>query len=139
MQQLLDYGPRLSDEEYQKRIVELHSGVPAAPSADQDRSLRRQELELAIDYRLGRDFPSERREALWSVRQQIERKRLRLAFRYLLRRLIPGQLARGAQSLAAYAADEYATVLSTPELLRFLDLRQGEPPALPVDADQLRK
>lgn len=139
MQQQLDFGPRLTDEEYQRRIVQLHGDLPASHSEQRDEEVRRQELELAIDHRLGCDFPRERREALWSVQQRIENRRLRLALKYLLRRILPRYLAHGAQSLATYAADEYATVLSVPELRRFLDLQEGERPVLPVDMDQLRK
>jgi len=135
----LNYGPRLTDEEYEKRIVALQSELPSRPSQEEDRAARRRQLELAIDHRLGRDFPADRREALWEVQQRIEKRRLRLAFRYLLRRLAPRLLARGAHSLAGYAVDEYAAVLTEPELRRFLDLREGEQPALPVDLDQIRK
>ncbi len=139
MPQPLDYGPRLSDEEYERRIVELQAGLPPSPSEDQDREVRRQQLELLIEYRLGRDFPALRRRALWEVQERIEKGRLRIGFKYLLRRFLPKAIAQASHSLTAYAVDEYATVLSEPELRCFLDLREGEPPALPVDLDQMRK
>src|SRR5580704_10542882 len=99
MQREPDYGPRLTDEEYERQILSLHQTLPPLPSPDQDREARRQELELAIDHRLGRGFPRDRRSALWAVQQHIERKRLRLGIKYLLRRLIAKVLVRDAQSL----------------------------------------
>lgn len=133
------YGPRLSNEEYDRRILSLYRSLPPLPSHDQDTEARRQELNLAIDHRLGRGFPEERRSALWAVQQRIEKKRLRLGMKYLLRRLIARFFARDAQSLAGYAAEEYAKVLSPGELNLFLDLKEGEPPALPVDIEHFHK
>jgi hypothetical protein len=133
------YGPRLSNEEYDKRILSLYRSLPPLPSHDQDTEVRRQELNLAIDHRLGRGFPEERRSALWAVQQRIEKKRLRLGMKYLLRRLIGRFFARDARSLAGYAAEEYARVLSPGELNLFLDLKDGEPPRLPVDIEHFHK
>jgi hypothetical protein len=135
MQREPDYGPRLSGEEYEREILGLHRGLPPLPSPEQDKEARWRELELAIDHRLGLAFPAERRAALWAVQQRIERKRLLLGIKYLLHRAVARALARNAQSLAEFAAAEYATVLSSGELKRFLDLREGEQPALPVDIE----
>lgn len=139
MQPESEYGPRLSNEEYERRILDLYRNLPPMPSADQDRKVRRQELGLAIDHRLGRNFPEDRRSALWAVQQSIEKKRLRLGMKYLLRRLTTAFLSRNAQSLAGYAAEEYAKVLSREELRRFLDLKEGERPVLPVDIQHAHK
>lgn len=139
MQRDPEYGQRMSDDEYERRILGLYHSLPPLPSPDQDRDVRRQELDLAIDHRLGRNFPEERRSALWAVQQRVEKKRLRLGMKYLFRRLTARFFARDAQSLAGYAADEYAKVLSPEELKRFLDLKNDEPPALPVDIAHLHK
>lgn len=139
MPEELGHGPRLTDDEYERRIIELHRGLPPMPTKAEDEEVRRRELEFSIDHRLGRDFPRERRDALWTVQQRIERKRLRLGFKHLLRRLFGQPLVRDAQRLAGYAVDEYAKVLSGPELERFLGIPEGERPALPIDTDQLGK
>lgn len=139
MPEELDYGPRLTDDEYEQRIIELHRGLPPLPTKAQDAAIRRRELELAIDHRLGRNFPPERREALWAVQQRIEKRRLRLGFRHLLRRLFGPPLAHDAQRLAGYVVDEYATVLSGPELERFLGVSKGHRPALPIDTEEPAK
>lgn len=138
MQEDLTHGPRLTDEEYEKRIVELHRRLPPMPTKDQDREVRRLELDLAIDHRLGRDFPRERREALWAVQQRVEKKRLRLGVKYLLRKLFAKGLPGDAQSLAGYMVDEYAKVLTKPELESFFGLREGERPTLPIDTNHSR-
>jgi hypothetical protein len=139
MQSELEYGPRLTDAEYEKQIVSLYRNLPPMPSPAQDTETRQQELNLAIDHRLGRAFPEERRLALWAAQQRVEKKRLRLAMKYLLHRLVTKLLARDARSLAGYATEEYAKVLSPEELRRFLDLKEGEPPSLPIDIEHLHK
>jgi hypothetical protein len=72
---------------------------------------------------------------LWAAQQRIEKKRLRLGMKYLLRRFLVRLFARDAQSLAGYAAEEYARILSPAELKRFLDFKESEPPALPIDVE----
>lgn len=139
MHEDFNYGPRLTADEYERRIVELHRGLTPMPTEAQDREVRRLALDLKIDHRLRRDFPRERREALWAIQQRIEKKRLWLALRYFLRRLFPRNLARGAQRLAGYMVDEYAKVLSARELECFFGLHEGQRPTLPIDMDQLRR
>jgi hypothetical protein len=139
MQSELDYGPRLTDAEYEKQIINLYRGLPPMPSPEQDRETRWRELNLAIDHRLGCNFPEERRSALWAAQQRVEKKRLRLAMKHLLHRVVTQLLARDAQSLVGYVAEEYAKVLSPEELRRFLDVKEGEAPSLPIDIEHLHK
>ena len=93
---------------------------------------------MAIDHRLGRDFPHDRREALWAIQQRVERKRCRLIFKYLLRRFFARSLARDAQGLAGYLVDEYAKELSESELESYFGAEEVRRPALPIDLDQLK-
>ena len=138
MQEELNHGPRLTVEEYERKIIELHSGLSPMPTKDQDRQVRQMELNLAIDHRLGRDFPPERREALWKIQQRVEKKRLWLALKYPFRRFFAKSLARDAQGLAGFLVDEYAKVLTQSELKSFFDLQEGQRPALPIDLNQLK-
>lgn len=119
MSEGFDHGPRLSDEEYDRRIVELHEGQPPMPTPEQDREIRRRELDLAVDHRLGIRFPQDRRDALWHIQERSEKKRLRLAFHLLLR--------RAAQHRADFLVREFATVLTGPELDAFFGFG-GTPP-----------
>lgn len=127
------YGPRLTGEEYDRRIVALHSGLPAIPSREEDRRVRRAALDLAVDHRLGRDFPRDRRNALWAVQERLERKRIKLMATYLLKRLFGQSLAPQARGLAGYVVDQYATVLSPSELEKFFGVEEVRSPGLPLD------
>jgi len=138
MQAGFNHGPRLTDEEYEKKIIELHRDLPPLPTKEQDLNVMRLELDLAIDHRLGHDFPRERREALWNIRQRVEKRRLRLAFKYLLRRFFAKSLAKDAQGLAGYMVEEYGKVLTKAELASFFGLQEGQPPTLPIDLRQLK-
>jgi hypothetical protein len=128
-----DHGRRLTDDEYERRIVELYRGQPPAPTPDEDRALRRQALELRIDHRLGRDFPLARRNALWAASERLEARRLRLGLRYLLGALVRPLRRKHAAALTSALTAEYAKVLTPAELEQFLALREGQKPALPVD------
>ena len=122
MQNEFDHGPRLTDEEYDRKIVQLHSNLPPSLTKEQGKKIRHQELDLAIDHRLGCDFPQERREALWSIQQEVEKKRLRLTIHYLFRRFFSKSLARKAHGLAGFMVDEYAKVLTKAELESYFEL-----------------
>ena len=71
-----DHGPKLSAEEYERRIVALYADGPAMPGRDEDLRLRRAEFELAVDHRLGTAFPPERRERLWAAQESVAQHRL---------------------------------------------------------------
>ena len=135
----LGYGPRLTDEEYEKKIIALHRDLPPVSSRVQERQVRRLELDLSIDHRLGRDFPRSKREALWAIQQQVEKKRGRLLFKYLLRKLFFKSLARDAQSLAGHLVKEYAKALNQKELESFFGPDEVRSPALPIDLEHLKK
>ena len=135
----VSHGRKLTLEEYEKAIIDLHSGSPPKLSKKQDRSVRLKELHLAIDHYLGCDFPAERREALWAIQEKIERKRLRLALKYFFRKLFHKSLYHNIQGLMGFMVDEYSKALNDSELQQFLDLQEGEEPMMPIDRDQLKK
>jgi hypothetical protein len=127
----LGHGRRLSDEEYNRKIVALYTDQPAAPAEQQEEWLRRQELELTIDHRLGVEFPRARREMLWAIQQRVEKKRWRLLLRHLVRRLYPSGVAHAASGLAGFLVAEYAKVLTRQELESFFGEVEAHDPALP--------
>jgi len=92
------------------------------PTKEQDRDVRRRELELAIDHRLGRDFSPKRREALWAVKEGVEKRRLWLGVKFLVNKLFDKNINREAQGMAAYMVDEYAKVLTKEEVKSFFGL-----------------
>jgi len=127
----LGYGRRLSGDEYDKRVVELHRHASPMPSKEEDTEIRRRELNLSIDYRLGIDFPLHKREALWEIMQQVEKKRLWLGFKLGLRQLlfrdpIPKEIRRGTDAMAAVMVKEFSRILDAKELRSFFELEPGE-------------
>ncbi len=111
----LPYGPLISDDEYEQRVVALQTSA-VGHGKDRDRDLRQAELNLAIDHRLGRDFPADRRRILWEAHERSERRRRRLVLRSLLgKRSIEG----AANSLARDLVRAYAQVLTRTELKAF--------------------
>ena len=130
---LIDHGARLTGEEFDRRIVALHSGLPPVPDKKLQREIRRRELDLAIDHRLGCDFPDDRRQALWEIQERIENKRGRLLIGYLFRKTFGSSLSKMAKGLAGYVVDEYAKVLDPIELEQFFGKEEVKNPGLPVD------
>jgi hypothetical protein len=116
----VDHGPRLSDEEYEKRIFAIYDALPPMPSREAERDVRRRELDVLIDHRLGVRFPSERRDALWHAQEQIEQRRSRIGIETLARALLPSKLHSRTSGLARFAVNQYAKVLNSEELERFL-------------------
>lgn len=114
-----EYGPRLTAEDYQRRVVALHEAASGEP--DGDATLARREFELRLDHRLGTGFPAERRERLWAAHQAFERRR----WLFLVRGLLPGSGGPSA-SLAAGLASMYASELDDDELAQCLGLEAAE-------------
>ena len=133
MDKRVDYGERLSGEEYDRRVVALHENLPPTLSPEEEKQVRRRELDAMIDYRLGRDFPKEKRNQLWKIQERIEKKRLSLMLKYLFRHLFRKNFLQSTQNLAGYLVDEYAEVLSREELESFFGKEEVDNPALPVN------
>ena len=133
MPQTGEYGPRLTDEEYDRAIVDLHRGMSPMPTRDEDRARRRRALDLAIDHRFGRNFPQERREALWKASERVESKRIWIGLKYLIRSLAGGRAH--AEALTKALGREYGKVLTPAELEQFLG---PAPLALPVEREPRR-
>jgi hypothetical protein len=101
------------------QLFQEAGGIGRTP--EERRELRHRELDLAIDYRLGVDFPRARRDALWQLQEETERRRLRMLAKSLVVRLLPRFMGeRRATTLARALMAEYAKVLSPEEMLAFL-------------------
>lgn len=137
----LGHGRRLSGEEYDRQVIALHRHASLMPTKKEDAVIRRRELDLAIDYRLGVEFPQERREALWAAMQQVEKGRLWLALKYGLRTLfsrgrVPKGLRKEANALVGTMMEACAGVLNERELTSFFELEDGMPVELPDDVER---
>ena len=89
------------------------------PSHGQDRGVRRAELNLTIDYRLGIAFPSARRDALWKIQERIEKRRFQLVLLHLIPVFKRRRDERGASRLARLLIQEFARVLTQAELTAY--------------------
>ena len=127
------HGPRLSQKAYERRIVELYSGLPPSPDKEQEARIRRRELDLTIDHRLGKNFPQARRDALWEIQQRVEKKRIRLTLYWLTRFISGNLLYRRANKVAQFVVEEYAKVLTREELHAYFGKEEAENPTLPID------
>ena len=125
------HGARISEQEYNARVVAAHTGHPPMPSKEQSRQARRAEMEAHIDHNLGVDFPAHRREQMWGVVQEIEREAWRIPFLcltdafkalFIKKDLVPTEAHWSA--MAGYAAKKYGKVLDEEEIEAFLHLKE---------------
>lgn len=113
------YGRRLSRAEYIAAAVRIRSEYPPIVKRAQQREIMRRELDLAIDYRLGVDFPSGRREALWRSHRRLDSLILaRLAFGFIMNPRDP------ASYLLRTQAKAYSGVLSVTEASLMLGIEE---------------
>lgn len=116
MQATPDYGRKLTQQEFEQAVVDLYDHARSKRSGYEGDHIRRRELNLTIDHRLGVDFPLGRRDALWRAQQQVEQERLRFAARTLLAPIV---VRLGANRLAKLVLKQYAQVLTVDELRAF--------------------
>lgn len=122
------HGRRLTPEEYERAVIHLYQKAGGTGGdAEKRRALRRCELDLQIDHRLGVDFPLSRREDMWRVQEQAERRRLRSLASSLLVRILPRSMAVSRLSrLTDLLISDYSRVLTAEELRDFLGLHPSE-------------
>lgn len=112
-----EFGGRLSREEYERRVLALHTSRQGLPDRRQAQALRRAELELLIDYRLGTETPARLRDALWERQASLDRS---LPWRLLLG--VIRHPFRPSDALARTQVKAFSKVLSFSQLGRFFDL-----------------
>jgi hypothetical protein len=122
MSEHFDHGPRISLDEYNRRVLALQELSGPMPTAAQDRERMWQELNLMIDYRLGTAFPRDRRERLWVLRKELERKRLRLGLWMLVKRVFSGREKPNREWSGDLIIRHYSKALDPEELKAFLEL-----------------
>ena len=134
----LPYGPRLTTAEFlrdltaaQSRLYE-ESRSPGEDSGLGERLLER-ELELTIDHRLGREFPTAKREALLEAHRWLWHERRRTSQRFLGGM----RLALRMKGLLDQLSSRCAAILSREEYESYFGLPPGEPMPVPVDAERL--
>lgn len=112
------HGRKLTQKEFENSIAKLFEGHEEINTEE----IERQELELTIDYRLGINFPQERREALWLVHKKVKNRRKYMLTQSLIANFLPPFLRHTIVSkLIDYMLSEYSKVLSPDEMNDFFD------------------
>jgi hypothetical protein len=132
------YGPCLSKEEYIQKLAELQeqnatlmaSGETPESIAERNTA---QELELHIDFRLGVNFPEEKRVYMRRLHHDIQLRKEELVTRLSTGKLTRESFVTAMQKLTKSMAKEYAKILNTEELQMFLDIEPNTLPVLPFD------
>lgn len=119
------HGIRLTRREFEDAIANLYQR-----EADEE-AIQRRELDLTIEYRLGTQFPADRREQLWQVHQRIEKYRLRLAAKWLAGVVVAKWRRRQGTRMAQVVINEYAKVLTPEELIMYFGSDEVGNPSLP--------
>ncbi|TAL26937.1 MAG: hypothetical protein EPN97_18395 [Alphaproteobacteria bacterium] len=122
------HGRRLTDAEYEKKIVALYTGASPIPGKAEEIRLRKAELNLQIDHKLGVDFPAARREEMWKTAEAVEKGRLTTAFKIVMLYVFKGKADEkhmdgspaDADHLTRYLVKKYSAVLDDEELTQFL-------------------
>lgn len=123
MSSTIFYGNKLTDKEYEQAIVNLYKELPALPSKQQEQEIRKKELFLSIDHRLGKQFPQEKRELLWKIQEKIEKKRLCLAMLNVIHFIPNCLLGSKVNKLTDYMISEYIKVLGLEETKVFFGFK----------------
>jgi hypothetical protein len=115
------YGRRLTGREYEKAVIALYTGMNPSPSDREFMEIRRKEINLQIDHKLGVDFPAEKREAVWDVVARLEKKRIGMALGVMVRQALGRKVDINAE--LAKVVDEMITktgkILDKEDMVRF--------------------
>lgn len=122
-----DHGPRLTQAEYERRILALNASGPAMPTRAQEDALRQGEMDLLIDYQLGIDFPQDRR-----ARVLEEHRKLRRRFAWRLLASVLTHPLNPSGGLARAQVRSFSRFLDDAELAALFDLTLD-------DVERLRK
>ncbi|MGJ3702683.1 hypothetical protein [Variovorax sp. AFSI2.2] len=99
--------------------MDLHSRARLEGGTLDEEVIERRELDLTIDYRLGIEFPKERREQLWRVQRQVEKRRLKFLVGRIAGKLAPSWLYGQTNWLARFVISEYGRILTPRELAAY--------------------
>lgn len=123
--------PRMTAAEYAEALRLLHSSAfaerkPGETAKDANERRADQEFLLSIDYRLGQDFPSERRQLLLDAHRAM-RRALARAISLLVRGVsTPEVHAVEVQRLVEQMSREFSSILAPDEYEAFMGVPPGE-------------
>jgi len=129
----------MSEKEYLERLgglfEMLKSEMPQASDEEIFSIYRERELDLTIDFRLGVDFPDERRQALKKFQRQVLYHMQELKSSLASGKIAANDYEQAIQQLVKQMKTELAELLNKEEMEAFCG--QGFP-GIPVDPNLLR-
>lgn len=128
----------MTESEYLERLSGLYEktrvDTPSGDALEIFERYRDAEFDLNIDYRLGVDFPDDRRAALRAIWKKALQDTEELKTRYAAHALSGESFAEAMQALTKNMADQYSALLSPDEMSAFLG---GGPHSLPIMPEAL--
>lgn len=126
----------IREEEYLARLEklfgELRSEMPHASDQEIFEAFCEREFDLTLDFRLGEDFPIERRQGLKEIHNQIVMRMEELQSAMVVGRMTPADFAAAVQLLVKQMMEKYGALLNKEELEAFL----GDGiPGIPLDPE----
>ena len=118
---MVNYGTRLSDDEYVDAISALWRDLPVLNTCKSNSLLRCRELDCLIDWKFGKDFPSDRRVQIYKASEKLETRRLLTGFKVLFYSFFKLSTFKIEKDLFEYTKAVYKKVLSDEELAIFFD------------------
>lgn len=110
-------------------VSKLH---PQASEQAVFEAFRQREFDLTLDFRLGEDFPIERRQALKEIHNQIVIRMEELQSAMVAGRMTPADYAAAVQLIVKQMKEKFGAVLDTEEMEAFL----GDGiPGMPLDPE----
>lgn len=126
----------LSEAEYLERlgglVEKLRSEMPQASDQEIFSLYREREFDLLIDFRLGADFPKERRQALKKIQQQVLCRMDELMASVSSGKMATHDYAAAIQQLVKEMAAEWSVLLNREEMEA---LGAHGFPGIPLDPD----
>lgn len=134
---------KISEKTYVRRLGEIYldSSLFARVDHLDDKDVQlvmQKEFYLLIDYRLGEDFPLQRRASLWEILTRVRKQQIRTRIKYLFRMIRGKIFVSELQSLIDIVANEFALHLNQDEYLALLGEEFGHCPKLPLDPTKLK-
>lgn len=135
------YGKCLTQEEYSNKVSEMfQENITGTAQQYSPEEIARNEFNLLIDYKLGVDFPEEKRKALIGSRNRIQMYHVQLVKRFQAGEFSNEEFAvEVQQKIPAMMVEEFAKILPHGELNKLFDIVNGQVQVIPVDPTKLSR
>ena len=128
----------MSEEVYLEKLgalfEKLKAETPNASEEDIFITYREREFDLMINFRLGEDFPEERRQDLKKLHNRLTGEMNELRLKVSSREISADNYADNVQQLVKKMADDFRALLNEEEMK---DLFDGEILGIPIDPGQI--